>query len=149
MSQSILDSVKKVLGIPTDYHQFDPDIIMHINSAFGTLLQLGIGPSYGFSIEDSDTTWDDFLLGDARLNPVKTYMCLKVRLAFDPPATSFHIAAMEKQIEEATFRINLVYEMDTHGSPLNGYSPTGGSLDGGSPFDNSNPNSNVFDGGSP
>lgn len=107
---SILNSIKKILGIAPDNEEFDVDIIMHINSTFSTLNQLGIGPGDGFMIEDVDATWDDFLLGDNRLNSVKTYMGLKVRLAFDPPPTSFGITAMENQIKEHEWRLNVARE---------------------------------------
>lgn len=107
---SILNGTKKALGIDGAYAVFDPDIIMHINSVFSTLNQLGIGPVDGFEIEDSSTTWDVFLLGNPRFNFVKTYMYLRVRLLFDPPATSFLIAAYEKQKEEFEWRINTLRE---------------------------------------
>lgn len=107
MTDSILESVKKVLGIgPTD-DSFDLDIIMHINSAFSVLHQLGLGPDAGFMIEGSDETWEQFTEKDATLNAVKTYMYLKVRLVFDPPATSFAITAMENQIKEHEWRLNV------------------------------------------
>jgi hypothetical protein len=110
MTDSILTSVKKNIGIEENYTAFDPDIILHINSVFSTLNQLGIGPEDGFFIEDKNTVWSDFLGGDARLNQVKTYVYLRVRLLFDPPTNSFVIAAYEKQIEELTWRINVVRE---------------------------------------
>lgn len=113
MVDSILDSVKKNLGIDSEYDVFDADIITHINSTFLTLGQIGVGPTTGFMIEDSDPVWDDFLGKDSRLNAVKTYIYLKVRLIFDPPATSFHIAAIEKQIAELEWRLNLEAEPAT------------------------------------
>lgn len=110
MTESILTSTKKVLGLAADYTEFDSDIIMHINSVFATLHQLGIGPINGFAIEDTEATWDAFLLGDNRFNSVKTYVYLKVRLIFDPPTSSFAIAAMEKQISELEWRLNVARE---------------------------------------
>jgi hypothetical protein len=112
---SIFNSIKKILGIEPDHEEFDADVIMHINSAFATLNQLGIGPDEGFMIEDDEPVWDDFLLGDNRLNSVKTYIGLKVRLAFDPPATSFGITAMEKQINELEWRLNVAREDTVYG----------------------------------
>lgn len=112
MSESILNSVKKVLNIPADYDVFDQDIIMHINSAFSTLHQLGIGPSGGFMIEDDVPTWDTFTLGDLRYNSVKTYVSLKVRLVFDPPSAGFVIDMMKQQIDEYEWRLNVVHEGD-------------------------------------
>lgn len=107
---SILKSVKRVLGLGTDIDEFDEDVIMHINSIFSTLHQLGIGPDTGFAIEDNVAEWDDFLIGDNLLNSVKTYVYLRVRLLFDPPATSFHISAMERQIQEIEWRLNVKRE---------------------------------------
>lgn len=106
MSASILNSIKKILGIAEDYEHFDIDVITHINTVFSTLNQLGIGPDSGFMIEDATSTWEDFLGDDPRLNNVKTYVYLRVRLLFDPPTTSFAIEAMNKQIEEMEWRIN-------------------------------------------
>lgn len=110
MTESILNSTKKVLGVAVDYTEFDIDIIMHINSVLATLNQLGIGPTSGLMIEDSEITWDALLLGDNRLNSVKTYVYLKVRLLFDPPATSFVITSMQEQIRELEWRLNVVSE---------------------------------------
>lgn len=107
MADSILDTVKKVLGIEADYTAFDPAIIMHINSVFVTLQQLGIGPVEGFFIEDDSKEWVDFLGPDPTLNNVKTYVCLRVRLIFDPPTTSFAIDSMKRQVEELEWRINV------------------------------------------
>lgn len=106
MSDEILKSVKKALGLADDYDVFDPDVIMHINSAFSTLNQLGIGPQQGFMIEDDAATWESFLGTDLRLNNVKTYIYLRVRLLFDPPTTSFHLEAVNQQIKELEWRLN-------------------------------------------
>lgn len=104
---SILDKTKKLLGIEVEYTAFDIDIITHINSVFATLSQLGIGPEDGFSIEDGATQWVEFLENKPYLNQVKSYMYLRVRNLFDPPATSFALAANEKQIEEFEWRLSL------------------------------------------
>lgn len=106
MSDSILTSTKKVLGVAEDYIAFDPDFILYINGVFSTLNQLGIGPSDGFMIEDKADTWDTFIGDDIRFNSVKNYMCLRVRLLFDPPATSFVLAAVQEQIKELEWRLN-------------------------------------------
>jgi len=111
MSTSILVSTKKALGITEEYEVFDSDILMHINTAFSTLTQLGLGPAEGFSIEDADTTWAAVLGDDVRLNNVKSYVYLKVRLLFDPPATSYLLQAMQDQIRELEWRINV--QVDT------------------------------------
>jgi hypothetical protein len=108
--ESILDSTKKVLGLDEANTDFDVDIIMHINTAFSTLNQLGVGPDEGFAIEDASAVWSDFLMDVLPLNNVKTYVCLRVRMLFDPPTNSFTIDAMRKQIEELEWRINVYRE---------------------------------------
>jgi hypothetical protein len=108
METSILTSTKNVLGIAEDYTVFDLDIITHINTAFSTLTQLGVGPANGFMIEDEVAVWDDFIpMDDFQYNSVKTYVFLRVRLLFDPPQTSYLIAATQKQIEELEWRLNI------------------------------------------
>lgn len=106
MEASILTSTKKVIGIAEDDTTFDLDIIIHINSVFATLQQIGVGPEEGFMIEDDSAEWDDYLEGDNGLNNVKTYMFLKVKLFFDPPQTSVLLTAMEKQVDQLEARIN-------------------------------------------
>lgn len=110
MEQSILKSVKKILGIDPDYTAFDLDIITHVNSAFSTLHQLGIGPSDGFMIENDEALWVDFVGTDPLLNQVQPYVCLRTRIAFDPPTTSYLIGALEKQILELEWRLNTYRE---------------------------------------
>jgi hypothetical protein len=117
MSDSILTSTKKILGIADDYTAFDLDIISHINSVFSTLNQLGIGPAEGFMIEDKSITWDAFLGADLRLNAVKQYVYLRVRMVFDPPGTSYAVAAMQEQIKEHEWRLNVVREDDQWTDP--------------------------------
>lgn len=110
MSSSILNDTKKALGLAPDYLAFDPDIVMYINGVLSELNQIGIGPVSGFAIEDAAATWEEFLGDDPRWNGVKTLMYLKVRLLFDPPGTSFAIAAFEKMIEQATWRVSVLRE---------------------------------------
>jgi hypothetical protein len=108
MEQSILISTKKILGLPQDYTVFDLDVITHINTAFSTLTQLGVGPPEGFMIEDESEVWDDFINPpDHQYNSVKSYVFLKVRQLFDPPQTSYLITAMEQQIKELEWRLNV------------------------------------------
>lgn len=114
---SILTSTKKVLGIAADYEAFDVDILMHINSVFSILHQLGLGPEDGFVIEDDTATWDAFLGDDPRINSVKTYVYLRVRLMFDPPTTSYLIESTRKQAEELEWRLNVVREGDSWTDP--------------------------------
>ena len=110
MDDSILNTIKKLLGLETDYTPFDTDVTMHINSVFFVLSQLGIGPSAGFAIEDNTTTWSAFVGTDLNLNAVKSFMYLRVKLLFDPPATSFAIDALETQARELEWRLNVQRE---------------------------------------
>lgn len=107
METSILDSIKKLLGIPYEATEFDTDILIHINSVFSILTQLGVGPSSGFSIEDSSAEWSDFIGDDARLSDVKSFVYLKTRLLFDPPASSAAMDAMNRMASELEWRINV------------------------------------------
>ena len=107
METSILDSIKKLLGIPSEVTEFDTDILIHINSVFSILTQLGVGPSNGFSIEDSSAEWSDFIGDDARLSDVKSFVYLKTRLLFDPPASSAAMDAMNRMASELEWRINV------------------------------------------
>jgi hypothetical protein len=116
VAQSILTSVKKILGQAESDTSFDVDIVLHINSVFAVLDQLGVGPAGGFVIEDSTATWDDFVT-DTRMNSVRTYVYLRVRLLFDPPSTSFVIDSMNKQIAELEWRLNVVREGDSWVDP--------------------------------
>ena len=104
---SILTSIKKLLGITEEYENFDQDIIMHINSAFMILNQLGVGPKSGFSINDTSSTWDEFIPESSNLEAVKTYVHLKVKLMFDPPLSSTVIEAIKSQINELEWRLNV------------------------------------------
>ena len=110
MEESILTSIKKLLGITEEYTYFDVDIIMHINSAFSILTQLGVGPSNGFSIEDDSSTWDEFITDKSVLESVKSYIYMKVRLMFDPPSSSFVLDSMDKMTKELEWRLNATAE---------------------------------------
>lgn len=105
-TESILLSIKKLLGIEPDYTHFDPDLIMHINSVFLILSQMGVGPSSGFLISSADDLWSSFLPDDPQmLAMVKTYMYLKVRLLFDPPLSSSVVTAINEEIKEFEWRL--------------------------------------------
>lgn len=107
---SILTSVKKVLGIPSYYDHFDRDILLHLNTVMSILNQLGVGPEEGFIVEDDSTTWSDLFDGDIDTNKmmyVESYVCLRVRLLFDPPTSSGAIDAMERQMRELEWRITV------------------------------------------
>lgn len=111
--ESILTSIKKLLGIAEGYTQFDADVIMHINSVFTTLTQLGVGPSEGFYIEDDSTIWEDFIPDLTKIQAVKTYIYLKVKLLFDPASVgSSTLASYERQIQELEWRLNVIAESE-------------------------------------
>jgi hypothetical protein len=114
MESSILTSTKKILGISEDYTAFDPDILTHINSALSTLNQLGVGPINGVFIDDAIAVWSDLQLPANQLNLVRTYVYLKTRMLFDPPATSFLIEAIERQIAEHEWRLSVFREGVEH-----------------------------------
>ena len=110
--ESILTSVKKMLGIPEDYEHFDADIVMHINSVFMILTQLGVGPTEGFTIMDEDAIWSDFIQDKKTIESVKSYMYLKVRLLFDPPLSSAVLDSMNRLISELEWRLNVAVDPD-------------------------------------
>lgn len=107
MDDSILTSIKKLLGITAEYTHFDEDIVLQINSAFSVLTQLGIGPAEGFSIFDASTTWSQFI-DDPKVNFAKTFVFIKVKLAFDPPTSSALIDSYNRQLDEITWRLTVV-----------------------------------------
>lgn len=110
MNDSILTTIKKLLGITEEYTQFDMDIIMHINSVLMTLSQLGVGPVGGFSITDASAVWRDFLHDSRNFECVKSYIYLKVKMLFDPPSSSAVIESMERSMSEMEWRLNLAAE---------------------------------------
>ena len=107
MDESILVSIKKLLGISEDYDYFDQDIVMHINAAFMVLTQLGIGPSEGFLITDDTDTWSDFIDDSTNLGSIQSYVYMKVKLMFDPPQNSFTVDSMTKLVNELEWRLNV------------------------------------------
>lgn len=110
--ESILTSIKKLLGIAEEYEHFDSDLIMHINSVFSILTQLGVGPENGFMITDKSAVWEDFIPNSVKLQIVKSYMHLKVKLLFDPPLGSAVIEAMNRQISEFEWRLNSAVDFE-------------------------------------
>lgn len=113
--ESILTSIKLLLGITEEYEHYDPHLIMHINSVFNTQLkQLGVGPKKGFQIEDKTSTWSDYFKesDDLTYEGVKTYVYAKVKLIFDPPASSSHVQVLKDIITEFEWRLNLGAELD-------------------------------------
>lgn len=110
MNDSILTSIKKLLGIDKDYKHFDQDIIIHINSVLSILTQLGVGPSAGFAITNEETVWSEFIPTVFQLEMIKSYVYLKVKLLFDPPSSSALIESMNRLINEFEWRINVTVD---------------------------------------
>lgn len=110
---SILISIKKLLGIEAFYEAFDTDVIIHINSVFTILTQLGYGPPEGFSIKGNSEKWTDYIKEENKIEAVKTYIYMKVKLIFDPPSSSAVIEAYKQFINEFEWRINVQAESTT------------------------------------
>lgn len=105
--ESMLTSIKKMLGIAEEYTQFDADLIMHINSVLSILTQIGVGPSEGFAIEDDVAVWTDFVPANPKLGLIKSYTYMKVKLIFDPPLSSSVIESLTRSISELEWRIQV------------------------------------------
>lgn len=138
MEQSILASTKKVVGVLADDTSFDQDILTHINSAFSTLVQLGVGLPEGFEISEDDDpqlTWADFITGFPEFDPyiglIKTCVYFEVRLAFDPPSNPAVLASMERQLEEKKGRLSLAREGAQWTDPETGLVPVTEVIEGG------------------
>lgn len=118
MSESILISTKKILGVAASDTSFDLDILTHINSTFAVLNDLGVGPPEGFAITGDSQKWSDYLGPEPYWNSARTYVYMKVRLAFDPPTTGFHVEALKEQIRELEWRLNTYREGKSWTSPM-------------------------------
>lgn len=114
LEDSILNSTKQILGISSDYTAFDLDILTHINATFSDIEMLGVGPDGGFMIEDATTKWSDLNVPQNQKNTIMSLLYLKVKLLFDPPSTSFHLDAMQKQIEQMEWKLNVAREALLH-----------------------------------
>lgn len=108
--ESILTSIKKLLGITAEYTHFDTDLIVHINSVLMVLNQLGVGPEECFFIEDESSSWADFLGDNTNIELVKTYVYLKVKLLFDPPLSSAAVESTNRLISEFEWRLNVAVD---------------------------------------
>lgn len=117
LEQSILKSIKKLLHMPAEMTEYDMDVIIHVNSAFSNLHQLGLGPDADFIIEDDSKTWNEYIGSDSYIQSVKTYVFLFVKLVFDPPTTSFVIEAYERQLAEHVWRLNVKREEEKWQDP--------------------------------
>lgn len=119
MTDSILNTIKEMLGYPAEYTEFDLQIVMHINSVMADLSQLGVGPKGGFFISGDTEKWSDFI-NDNELNAVRSYIHIRVALLFDPPTNSSVLAAYERQAKEWEWRLNVAAETpDTPPVPPN------------------------------
>lgn len=105
--ESILTSIKKLLGIAEEYTHFDADLIMHINSVLSILTQIGVGPAEGFSIKDKSSVWEDFVPENSKWELIKSYTYMKVKLLFDPPLSSSVMEAYNRTISELEWRISI------------------------------------------
>jgi hypothetical protein len=117
VASSILNDVKKIIGMDASYTAFDIDVIIHINTVFVILKGLGIGPTTGFQITGNTETWDAFTGTDLDLNAVKTYIALRVQMIFDPPSASFVIEARNKVIQELEVRMSITREGESWTDP--------------------------------
>lgn len=112
MEESIFDSIKALLGPDASYDVFDQDILIHINSAISVLTQLGVGPANGFMLMGSDEKWSDFIGDDKTLQMVKSYIYMKVKMAFDPPVNSSVLNAYQEACKEYEWRLNVAVDPD-------------------------------------
>lgn len=110
MNDSILQSIKKLLGLDPDDTSFDVDILMHINTVFNTLAQLGIGPAAGYMIDGASNVWSEILGSDSNLNSIKTLIYLRVRMLFDPPTSAHAISAFNETAQMLEWRLNVYRE---------------------------------------
>lgn len=132
--ESILDSTKKALGLDKNYDVFDDTIVMHINTVFSMLHQIGASPRTGFTIIGDTEKWSDFIVDVKNVDLVKSYMYLRVRLLFDPPTTSFAIDAMKAQLDMLEWRLSIMEQSFVLGSPLTGLPAGWWSLDDNNQF---------------
>lgn len=131
MSDSILDTVKKACNMDPTYTAFDDDMIMYINGALADLDQIGVGPPGGLTITDNTAVWEDLYGTDPTHNNIQTYVCLRVRLVFDPPDSSYGITAMQAQIDRHEWRIRERREEYAWTDPTGSSVPGETILDGG------------------
>jgi len=107
MNESIFTTIKTLLDVHTDDDSFDADILTYINSALYSLRQIGVGPKEGFVVTGADQTWSEFSTNASLIGEVKTYIQQKVRLLFDPPNNSFLVSAIQENLKELEFRLNM------------------------------------------
>ena len=112
VNDSILASVKKILGITDDNTEFDVDLIIYINTVLASLIQMGVGPQEGYVITDRENTWYEFTGGNKKIEMTKSYVALRVRKLFDPPQSSVLMEALNQEMDEAKWRAYI--EMGGH-----------------------------------
>ena len=110
MEESILKTIKQLIGCPDDFEQFDLDLIVHINSAFATLTQLGVGPKEGYRITGADNEWSEFEDDIQKLSLIKDYVYIKTRLLFDPPTSGSLMDSLKEQLKEMEWRLYMLYD---------------------------------------
>lgn len=145
MEESILNNIKKLLNIGEDNTPFDTDVRIHINTAFMALNQIGLTPEHGFSITGPEEKWSDLLVDETRLEAVKTYVYLRVRLLFDPPAHAFLLDSLQEQLKEMYWRLSVMREYTVFPTED---PPADAEVDGGGPIP-SPLRQKTFDGGHP
>ena len=109
MQESILKTIKQLTGCPDDFEQFDLDLTIHINSAFATLTQLGVGPKEGYRITGPDNVWSEFEEDAQKSSLIKDYVYIKTRLLFDPPTSSALMDSLKEQLKEMEWRLYIMY----------------------------------------
>lgn len=112
---SILNSIKELLGIPAEQLNFDTEVIIHINSAFSDLYDVGVGPSEAFVIQDENDMWDDFLQGSVNYENAKQYVYISVKIVFDPPASAAALAALERRLDKLEWKLKEKAETTKNG----------------------------------
>ena len=109
MEESILKTIKQLIGCPDDFEQFDLDLTIHINSAFAALTQLGVGPKEGYRITGPDNVWSEFEEDTQKSSLIKDYVYIKTRLLFDPPTSSALMDSLKEQLKEMEWRLHIMY----------------------------------------
>lgn len=112
MQESILLTIKQMLGIPSEYSVFDEELAVYINTVIAALRQLGVGPENGFAITGENESWEDYIGDTSMYENVKAYIYLKVRMMFDPPSSSFVLEAFKNQAAEIEWRIYIQADED-------------------------------------
>lgn len=114
MNDSILLSIKSLLGLSDDYDAFDSEILMHINSAISVVSQLGVPIADGYTVTSPEDKWGDIIPPNTNLEMLKTLIFFKTKKAFDPPQNGTAMSALDSQISELEWRVNV--EVDTGGN---------------------------------